>query len=565
MQTFYCARRLLMEENFQVASASITDRGLSDKRPQNEDSYLELTQHGIFAVADGVGGAQAGDVASQMAVEILGEAFINKSENADAEGVMRIAIERANSAIFQMSHDLPQLSTMATTIVALHLAGNIATIGHVGDSRLYRVDSDGTISQETHDHSVVAEEVRAGRMTPEQAAVHPSRNVISRALGAEPTVDIDMKTMMVEPNTSFILCSDGITRHIDDWELENILRSDTDLSEICQRLKQVCYDRGAEDNLTAVVVEVKGDGSMPAEKAYPAHLAEVEEDTVATARSPFDDVAEPVVVDEEPLIPVTDAVVMEEREADDVLELSPEVLVAETEPDDVETGVLEIPAEEAVEPALVEPVAPAVVPEPSTTQVEPAYQQYVEQPQASSGSFFGSFLSSLLLLVLGALIGAAGMYFLFQPRTVEQPPPTQVLVPKSDNPPLTSFEESRRRVDADPTAYLSANKAFDPDDDASDFYLRGRAFLRLGYYFEAKQALTEAKKRLMPSDVDAATLGTEIALAMAVIDSEPAKAAVRKDLADWANAIPANTNANSNTAAGLVNSSTANQHANSNR
>jgi protein phosphatase len=122
---------LLMEENFQVASAAITDRGLSDKRPQNEDSYLELLHHGIFAVADGVGGAQAGDVASQMAVEILGEAFANKPENADAEDVMRIAIERANAAIFQMSHDLPQLSTMATTVVALHISGNIATIGHV--------------------------------------------------------------------------------------------------------------------------------------------------------------------------------------------------------------------------------------------------------------------------------------------------------------------------------------------------------------------------------------------------------------------------------------------------
>ena len=145
-----------MKDNFQIASASITDRGLSDKRPQNEDSYLELREHGIFAVADGVGGAQAGDVASQMAMEILGEAFANKPESADAEIVMRAAIESANAAIFQMSHDLPQLATMATTIVALHLEGNIATIGHVGDSRIYRIDSSGTISQETDDHSVVA-------------------------------------------------------------------------------------------------------------------------------------------------------------------------------------------------------------------------------------------------------------------------------------------------------------------------------------------------------------------------------------------------------------------------
>lgn len=94
---------------------------------------------------------------------------------------MKIAIERANEAIFQMSHDLTQLSTMATTVVALHVAGNIATIGHVGDSRLYRLDPKGNLYRETQDHSVVEEEVRAGRMTAEQAVNHPSRNVISRA------------------------------------------------------------------------------------------------------------------------------------------------------------------------------------------------------------------------------------------------------------------------------------------------------------------------------------------------------------------------------------------------
>ncbi|MDQ3324014.1 MAG: protein phosphatase 2C domain-containing protein, partial [Acidobacteriota bacterium] len=131
----------MTENNFQIYSAAVSDRGLSKKRPQNEDSFLEMNECGLFAVADGVGGAQAGDVASQMAVEILSEAFVNLRENGDAEEMMRIAIERANESIFQMSHDLPQLSTMATTIVALHISGNIATIGHVGDSRLYRLDT----------------------------------------------------------------------------------------------------------------------------------------------------------------------------------------------------------------------------------------------------------------------------------------------------------------------------------------------------------------------------------------------------------------------------------------
>src|SRR5216683_7130287 len=111
---------------------------------------------------------------------------------------------------------------MATTIVALHLNGNIATIGHVGDSRLYRLTPEGKLQRETDDHSVVEEEVRAGRMTPEQAMHHPSKNVISRALGAEEGVEVDMKAIEVGDGNTFLLCTDGITRHIPDNELREL-------------------------------------------------------------------------------------------------------------------------------------------------------------------------------------------------------------------------------------------------------------------------------------------------------------------------------------------------------
>ncbi len=211
-----------MDTSVHISSAAVSDRGLSQKRPHNEDSYLDLAQRGIFAVADGVGGAQAGEVASQMAMDILGEAFAN-ARNGDAETVMRAAIEQANSAIYDMARELPQLASMATTIVAVHLNDNIATIGHVGDSRVYRLDREGEIHRETEDHSMVAEEVRAGRMTEEQAEHHPSRNIISRALGAESTVEPDLKTIMVEPGTAFLLCSDGITRHVNDQEIKGVL------------------------------------------------------------------------------------------------------------------------------------------------------------------------------------------------------------------------------------------------------------------------------------------------------------------------------------------------------
>lgn len=239
-----------------VEVASVTDRGLSQKRPLNEDSLLIDAERGIFAVADGVGGAQAGEVASQTAVEVLGEAFRHHKDGDDIEDLMEIAIQRANASIYQMSHEQRQLSMMATTLVALHLDGQRATIGHVGDSRLYRLTPGGQLQRETEDHSVVEEEVRAGRMSPEQAAHHPSRNVISRALGAEQSVEVDMKTIEVEDGTLFLLCSDGITRHLPDDELGELLRGGESLDAACAEMKRRCYERGAEDNLTAVVVRV---------------------------------------------------------------------------------------------------------------------------------------------------------------------------------------------------------------------------------------------------------------------------------------------------------------------
>src|SRR6185503_10371373 len=236
--------------------ASITDRGLNPKRPLNEDSMLEDSARRIFAVADGVGGAEAGEVASKTAVEVLEEAFRHQTAGADIEDLMELAIQRANSSIHQMSNEHRKLNMMATTIVALHLDGYRATIGHVGDSRLYRLDPDGRLHRETADHSIVEEEVRAGRMTAEQAANHPSKNVISRALGAESDVEVDMKVLEVDDGTEFLLCTDGITRHIPDHELRELLLTHDNLPALCDELKRICYQRGAEDNLTAVIVSV---------------------------------------------------------------------------------------------------------------------------------------------------------------------------------------------------------------------------------------------------------------------------------------------------------------------
>ena len=250
----------------QITCAAVSDRGLNEKRPLNEDSFLADEKRRIFVVCDGVGGAEAGEVASQTAVEVLDEAFRHQRDGDDVEDLLEIAIQRANTSIHQMSREHPRLSMMATTVVALHLDGHRATVGHVGDSRLYRLTPGGEILRETIDHSVVEEEVQAGRMTPQQAANHPSRNVISRALGAEPAVEVDLKALDVEDGTTFLLCSDGITRHVTDEEIAAVLRGADGLEAACEELKRRCFERGAEDNLTAVLVRV---GERPARGAQP--------------------------------------------------------------------------------------------------------------------------------------------------------------------------------------------------------------------------------------------------------------------------------------------------------
>lgn len=541
-----------MENNFQIVSAAISDRGLSEKRPQNEDSYLELPPDGLFIVADGVGGAQAGDVASQMAVEIVGEAFLNMSANGDAEEVMKIGIEKANAAIFQMSHELSQLSTMATTIVGLHLSGNIATIGHVGDSRLYRLDGSGNLYRETQDHSVVEEEVRAGRITAAQAASHPSRNVISRALGAEQNVEVDMKTIMFEPNTSFLLCSDGITRHIDDYQIREILSANTDASEICRLMKEICYERGAEDNLTAVVIKVFPHAARNLTSGSGIGAIDLDEPTVATARSP-----------------VFSSAVIASQEQDLIdfptKELSPII----PPPDQSNVNfpfnkeINQTPQNANIDNQLPKNVFPT--PESSmnkAVQATPANsynnnfginsiletdEKVYRVDGEKSVGLFGKILSGLALLLLGGIIGAGAYHF-----TKQNQPPVPQLAPQitemqTANIPFTAFEENRRNVDRNPQQFITANAA--RPQDAVDHYLLGRAYLLTGKYTEAKQSFTTAKNLLAQTDeVNGKTLSNEIAMSLAIINDPFALKAFEKDVS-MKNISPreaANTNSISN-------------------
>ena len=528
----------MTQNSFQMITSAVTDRGLSEKRPQNEDSYLEMPERGLFAVADGVGGAQAGDVASQMAMEILAEAFNNLREGGDVEELMQVAISRANGAIYQMSHDLPQLSTMATTIVSLQVSGNIATIGHVGDSRLYRLDSRGNLFRETQDHSVVEEEVRAGRMTPEQAENHPSKNVISRALGAESSVEIDMKTIMFEANTTFLLCSDGITRHIPDVELRELLALPHPPVLICQQMKDICYERGAEDNLTAVIVRLSGNSSE--------QISDAEENTVASARQPIANEA------------VFAANQTEEYDEIPTQNLQmPAAAQSFTQPTFQETSqpVSEITSNNVGTANYGETMQISANNNEKSNSfvVERDEKTYVVEDAKSGG--FGGILPFLFGIILGGLIGAGGYYAYttMQPKE-EAPKISQV---QTLNIAYSAFEDNRRNVDKNPEQYIKTSGA--TADDAEDFYLLGRAYSLQGKYPEAKDSFGKAKERLGEYKGEFKSMLTnEIAIALSAIDNPFSRKILEAEKVKTASSESTNSNTATNTTSNSGNTNTNN-------
>ena len=464
---------------FQVQSSALSDRGLNERRPLNEDAFLDDRARGIFAVADGVGGAEAGEVASQTAIEVLDEAFRHQEENADVEDLMELAIQRANASIHQMAQDHAKFSMMATTFVALHVKGNVATFGHVGDSRLYRLAPDGQLHRETEDHSIVEEVVRAGRMTREQAANHPSKNVISRALGAEQGVEVDMKTMEVEEGTEFLLCTDGITRHCSDNEIRQLLVLNSDLSEVCRELKRRCYERGAEDNLTVVIVRV----------------------------------GKPVMTDE--------------RMAELEPTISPETQQVYATQDTVPQTV--IGTQSNGSPASGSRIAIPAAPAPVETNHGTLN---VAEPQKAGGGGLSRILGVLLvLLLLAGAFYAGARYKERIPFLASNTPPVQQAAPApvpSPEEPFVQFEKSRRLVDQNPQAWLAAEPQKElvkanvqsplESPNAEFLYLYGRANLLAGNTDEASKAFDAAivKADAAPTAASA-TIKKESILGLAAI------------------------------------------------
>jgi protein phosphatase len=238
----------------ELKAGIVCERGLNPKRRVNEDRYLSIPERGLFAVFDGVGGQRAGEIASQTAADTVEEAIRHDSASSPAE-LIRRAITFANRDIFEMAESNPDFHSMATTVALLHLEDSTATVAHVGDSRVYRLEG-GKFFRETVDHTDLNDDIRAGRLTREQAAEHPEKNVINRALGVETEIDVEIKSIGARDGSRFLLCSDGIYRHLSDEELARVLAENKDPQRAADELKRIVLQRGADDNLTAVVVQV---------------------------------------------------------------------------------------------------------------------------------------------------------------------------------------------------------------------------------------------------------------------------------------------------------------------
>jgi len=240
-----------------LAVAARTDVGRI--RKGNEDSlHASANAHrGLFIVADGMGGHAAGEVASEMAVEIVSHDLsdLNDLESADAYEKVARALRDANRAVYERTRTERDKLGMGSTVSALLLSETRYIVGHVGDSRIYLV-RDGTMRQLTRDHSLVQEQVDAGLLTPEQARRHPQSNVITRCIGMADEIEPDVFDGEARVGDSFLLASDGLTGMIEDRRIQQLLVSRAKPERIVDALIQEANVNGGNDNITAVVVRV---------------------------------------------------------------------------------------------------------------------------------------------------------------------------------------------------------------------------------------------------------------------------------------------------------------------
>ncbi|MGH2909953.1 MAG: Stp1/IreP family PP2C-type Ser/Thr phosphatase, partial [Solirubrobacteraceae bacterium] len=233
------------------AADSVWKTDTGRQRRDNEDSaYVGAP---LYVVADGMGGAQAGEVASALAVQEFSRGLPDSDEDhSTVEQRLAARVRDANRRIYDTAQIEREHSGMGTTLTAVYVDGSELAIAHVGDSRAY-VLRDGELTRLTHDHSLVEELMRRGKLTPEQAAEHPQRSIITRALGIEPEVEVDTWTYAGRAGDVVLLCSDGLTSMIEESRVAEVLRSEPDLGRAGDQLVEAANEAGGRDNITVVL------------------------------------------------------------------------------------------------------------------------------------------------------------------------------------------------------------------------------------------------------------------------------------------------------------------------
>ncbi len=252
--------------SLRVRACGLSDVGLT--RAHNEDYFEVDPKNKLYVVADGMGGHSHGEVAAKIAVDSIHE-FIEKTNDRDTtwpfaadtrlsrhSNLIKMAVRLAHDKVLGAIRQDGSLHGMGTTVVGFLLDGSLAAVAHVGDSRAYRM-RDGRLDQLTQDHTWVHEQVMAGFLSQEQARSHPLKNVVTRALGGEADVQVDIREVEVRPGDLYLLCSDGLTAMLGDADIKQRLGSGKGLHEICRSLVNDSNARGGVDNVTVVLLAIE--------------------------------------------------------------------------------------------------------------------------------------------------------------------------------------------------------------------------------------------------------------------------------------------------------------------
>ena len=243
-----------------MQSWAVTDPGCV--RPQNQDAYLieQLDDRcTVCVVCDGMGGAKSGNVASAMAVEVFAQeiraSWRPGMSREDTDNMLRCAVKLVNFAVYDQAGQFVDFAGMGTTLVAALVEGKSATVVNVGDSRAYHVSAEG-IRVVTQDHSIVQLMVDRGELTQEEARLYPGKNLITRAIGTDATVECDLFHLELERDDSILLCTDGLSNLVDEQEILFEVVHDEQRDDCCRRLLDIALNRGAPDNVTCLLLQV---------------------------------------------------------------------------------------------------------------------------------------------------------------------------------------------------------------------------------------------------------------------------------------------------------------------